>query len=69
MVTVADCRVCGFIMPKSCWLPAKFALGFPKPKQSTFGSKLSEIIEDVDKNVTKFKVGDKVLVNKNIHAQ
>jgi NADPH:quinone reductase-like Zn-dependent oxidoreductase len=59
-VTVADCRVRGFIVPKSFWLPAKFALGFSKPKQSILGNELSGIIEDVGKNVTKFKVGDKV---------
>jgi NADPH:quinone reductase-like Zn-dependent oxidoreductase len=59
-VTVADCRVRGFIVPKSFWLPAKFALGFSKPRQSVLGGELSGIIEDAGKNVTKFKVGDKV---------
>jgi NADPH:quinone reductase-like Zn-dependent oxidoreductase len=59
-VTVADCRVRGFVVPKSFWLPAKFALGFSKPKQSILGGELAGIVEDIGKNVTKFKIGDKV---------
>ena len=59
-VTVADCRVRGFIVPKSFWLPAKFALGFSKPKQPVLGGELAGIVEDIGKNVTKFKTGDKV---------
>ena len=59
-VTVADCRVRGFEVPASFWLPAKFALGFSKPKQSILGNELSGVIEVVGKNVKKFKVGDEV---------
>ena len=60
-VTVADCRVRGFKVPTSFWLPARFALGFFKPKQSVLGGELSGVIESVGKNVTKFKVGDEVI--------
>jgi len=59
-VTVADCRVRGFVVPKTFWLPAKFALGFSKPKQPVLGGELSGIIENIGKNVTKFNVGDNV---------
>jgi len=59
-VTVADCRVRGFVVPKSFWLPAKFALGFSKPKRPILGGELAGIVENVGKNVTKFKIGDKV---------
>jgi len=59
-VTVADCRVRGFDVPVSFWLPAKLALGFSKPRQAILGSELSGIIEEVGKNVRKFKVGDKI---------
>jgi NADPH:quinone reductase-like Zn-dependent oxidoreductase len=60
-VTVADCRIRGFIVPASFWLPAKFALGFTRPKRSILGSELSGIIEAVGKNGKKFKAGDEVV--------
>jgi NADPH:quinone reductase and related Zn-dependent oxidoreductases len=59
-VTVADCRVRGFDVPASFWLPAKFAIGFSKPRQSILGSELSGVIEGVGKNVTKYKIGDEI---------
>ena len=59
-VTVADCRIRGFKVPTSFWLPARFTLGFFKPKQSVLGSELSGIIESVGKNVNRFKVGEKI---------
>jgi NADPH:quinone reductase-like Zn-dependent oxidoreductase len=59
-VTVADCRVRGFDVPASFWLPAKLALGFSKPRQPILGNELSGIIEAVGKNVTKWKVGDEI---------
>ena len=59
-VTVADCRVRGFDVPASFWLPAKLVLGFSKPRQSILGNELSGVIETVGKNVTKWKVGDEV---------
>jgi len=59
-VTVADCRVRGFDVPASFWLPAKLALGFSKPRQPILGNELSGVIEAVGKNVTKFKVGDEL---------
>jgi len=59
-VTVADCRVRGFNIPASFWLPARLALGFSKPRQPVLGCELSGIIEDTGKNVKKYKVGNKV---------
>ena len=59
-VTIADCRVRGFIVPKSFWLPARLAIGLFKPKKSILGNELSGVIENVGKNVTKFKIGDEV---------
>jgi len=59
-VSVADCRVRGFVVPKSFWLPARFALGLTKPRKPILGGELSGIIENVGKNVTKFKIGDKI---------
>jgi NADPH:quinone reductase-like Zn-dependent oxidoreductase len=59
-VTVADCRVRGFVVPKSFRLPAKFALGFSKPKKPILGGELAGVVENIGKNVTKVKIGDKV---------
>jgi NADPH:quinone reductase-like Zn-dependent oxidoreductase len=59
-VTVADCRIRGFVVPKSFWLPAKLALGFSKPRQSILGSELAGVVEAVGEKVTDFKAGDKV---------
>ena len=59
-VTVADCRVRGFVVPASFWLPARLALGIFKPRKSVLGCELSGVIENIGKNVTKFKIGDNV---------
>jgi NADPH:quinone reductase-like Zn-dependent oxidoreductase len=59
-VTVADCRIRGFVVPRSFWLPAKFALGFSRPRQPILGSELAGVVEAVGEKVTNFKVGDKV---------
>ena len=59
-VTVADCRVRGFNVPASFWLPAKIALGFTKPRQPILGGEFSGIIEEVGRKVNKFKVGDEI---------
>lgn len=59
-VTVADCRVRGFNVPPSFWLPARIALGLSRPRQPILGGELSGVIESVGKNVRKFKPGDKV---------
>jgi NADPH:quinone reductase-like Zn-dependent oxidoreductase len=60
--TVTDCRVRGFKIPISFWLPAKLFLGFSKPKQPILGGELSGIVESVGKNVKKFNVGDEIFV-------
>ena len=59
-VTMGDCRVRGFNVPASYWLPAKLAMGWTKPKQPVLGTEFSGIVEKVGKNVSKFKTGDAV---------
>lgn len=59
-VSVGDCRVRGFNVPPSYWLPAKLAMGWTKPKQPILGTELSGIIEKVGKNVRKYRPGDQV---------
>ncbi|MBK9096557.1 MAG: NAD(P)-dependent alcohol dehydrogenase [bacterium] len=59
-VSAADYRVRSFNVPISFWLPARFALGLTKPRNSVLGMDFSGVVEAVGKNVTKYKVGDPV---------
>jgi NADPH:quinone reductase-like Zn-dependent oxidoreductase len=59
-VTVADCRVRGFDVPPSFRFFARLALGITKPRKSILGGELSGVVEEVGKNVLKFKKGDEI---------
>lgn len=62
-VTAGDCRMRGFNVPISFWLPARLALGIRKPKKPILGMELAGEIEAVGKDVTKFKVGNQVFAS------
>ena len=49
-----------FNMPFLFWIMARAFFGFSKPKVKILGSEFSGDVEAVGKNVTGFKVGDKV---------
>ena len=49
-----------FNMPLLFWIMARAFFGFSKPKIKILGSEFSGDVEAVGKNVTGFKVGDKV---------
>lgn len=59
-VSAADFRVRSFTVPISFWLPARFALGLTKPRNSVLGMDFAGVVEAVGKDVTKYKVGDSV---------
>lgn len=59
-VAVADCRIRGFDVPRSFWLPARLGLGIMRPRMPIIGIELSGEIEMVGKNVSSFKKGDRV---------
>jgi NADPH:quinone reductase-like Zn-dependent oxidoreductase len=62
-VTAGDSRMRSFTVPPSLWLPARLALGFRKPKKPVLGMELAGEVESVDKDVTRFKVGDLVFAS------
>jgi NADPH:quinone reductase-like Zn-dependent oxidoreductase len=59
-VTSGDVRLRGSDFPPLFWLPARLLFGLFKPKKKILGHELAGSIEAVGKDVTKFKIGDKV---------
>jgi NADPH:quinone reductase-like Zn-dependent oxidoreductase len=49
-----------FNMPLPLWLPARISFGLNKPTNPILGSELAGEIEQVGRDVTKFKPGDQV---------
>ncbi len=59
-VTAADVRLRSSDFPPLFWLPARLMFGLFRPKKKILGHELAGIVEEIGKNVTKFKVGDSV---------
>ncbi|MBI5668838.1 MAG: NAD(P)-dependent alcohol dehydrogenase [Chloroflexi bacterium] len=62
-VTVGDCRMRSFTVPRAQWLFARLYLGILKPRRAILGMELSGEIEAVGKAVTRFKPGDTVFAS------
>ena len=62
-VTVGDVRMRSFTVPRSQWLLARLYLGLRKPKRDILGMELAGEIEDVGKDVKRFKKGDQVFAS------
>jgi len=58
-----DSRMRSFTVPSGMWLMARIALGFRGPRKKILGMELSGEIEEVGKDVRKFKKGDKVFAS------
>ncbi|MGG3267534.1 NAD(P)-dependent alcohol dehydrogenase [Priestia aryabhattai] len=59
-VTSGDCRVRSFNSSLLLWLPMRIVLGLRKPRKPILGVELAGEVEEVGKNVTKFKKGDQL---------
>lgn len=59
-VTIGDCRMRSFTVPRWQWLPARLYLGVFRPRRTVLGMELSGEVEAVGKNVTQYKPGDAV---------
>ncbi|MBM7583592.1 NADPH:quinone reductase-like Zn-dependent oxidoreductase [Bacillus pakistanensis] len=60
-VTSGDCRIRSFNSPILAWIPPmRIFLGLKKPRKSILGMELAGEIEEIGKNIKKFKKGDQV---------
>jgi NADPH:quinone reductase-like Zn-dependent oxidoreductase len=59
-VTSGDCRIRAFRVPVQLWLPSRIVLGITRPRRKILGLWFSGVVEEVDDNVKKFRVGDEV---------
>ena len=62
-VTIGDCRMRKFDVPKAQWLFARFYLGLFSPRRKVLGMELAGVVEAVGSQVTRFKVGDEVFAS------
>jgi len=62
-VTIGDCRMRSFDVPRLQWLFARIYLGVRKPKRAILGMELAGEIEAVGKDVKRFKKGDPVFAS------
>ena len=62
-VTAGDFRMRSFTVPPLFWIPARITLGLTKPKHPIYGMELAGEVEEVGKDVTRFKVGDQVFAS------
>ncbi|MDM5360403.1 NAD(P)-dependent alcohol dehydrogenase [Peribacillus sp. ACCC06369] len=72
-VASGDIRVRSFKSPFLLWLPMRIFLGLRKPRKPILGVELAGEIEEIGKNVKKFKQGDQIFsmtgMNFGAHAE
>jgi NADPH:quinone reductase-like Zn-dependent oxidoreductase len=62
-VTIGDCRMRSFTVPRAQWLPARLYLGLHKPKRPILGMEVAGEIVAIGSSVTRFKLGDLVFAS------
>lgn len=58
--TLGDCEMRSLSLPMAFQIPLRMILGFIKPRGFTLGQEFAGIIEEVGKDVKKFKIGDEI---------
>jgi len=59
-VTPGDTRIRSFKSPILMWIPMRLVLGITKPRKPILGVELAGEIQEIGKNVTRFKKGDPI---------
>jgi len=62
-VTIGDCRMRSFTVPRETWLLSRLYLGVFHPRRPILGMELAGEVESVGKKVTRFKPGDAVFAS------
>ncbi len=62
-VHIGDTRMRSFDVPAKERIPMRLVLGITGPRRKILGMELAGEIEEIGKNVTKFKVGDQVFAS------
>jgi NADPH:quinone reductase-like Zn-dependent oxidoreductase len=62
-VTIGDCRMRSFTVPREQWLFARLYLGVFRPRRRVLGMELAGDIEAIGAQVTRFKPGDPVFAS------
>jgi len=59
-VTPGDTRIRSFKSPILMWIPMRLVLGLIKPRKPILGVELAGEVQEIGKNVTRFKKGDPI---------
>ncbi len=62
-VTIGDCRMRAFNVPRGQWLFGRLFLGVFSPRRKVLGMELAGVVEAAGSDVSRFKVGDAVFAS------
>ena len=59
-VTLGDCEMRNLSLPVIFKIPLRLVIGIIKPRGFTLGQEFAGVVDEVGKDVTKFKIGDEI---------